>query len=118
LPCSRGAADSVARRSQLSRRERGEEVVEVRWLRNVRVEPCIVRTLAILWLRVTAQRHEPSVPELPVAPKRSGHIVPVHVRQPDVAEDDVRPEFVRQGDAGTAVTSDPELWPCIARTSA
>lgn len=34
-------------------------------------------------VRVTAQRHEPCVPELPVAPKRPGNIEPVQVRQPE-----------------------------------
>jgi hypothetical protein len=61
-------------------REHGVHLVDARGLREMGVEPGLAGALAVLWLRIPAERHEPRVAERLVSPKRARDLVAAQIR--------------------------------------
>jgi hypothetical protein len=72
----------------------------------VRVESGVPGPLPILGLSVAAERDEAGPQQGAVCPQRARDLVPIHVRQPEVAQDHVRLQLQRRRHTRRAVVRD------------
>ena len=73
------------------------------------VKARLSRPLQILGQCVPAQGHQEDILERLISPKHTRDLVPIHARQPDVAEYDLGTELARPAQAGRSVVGDLDL---------
>src|SRR6266511_5726885 len=110
LPCAGWRSCRRVAPSTLPGAPRRDELVQLvqrRGLPEVRLEAGLTGALPILRLRVPAQRDEARRAERRVLPQLARDLVPVHVGQADVADDDLGLQLARPRDPREAVGRDP-----------
>jgi hypothetical protein len=77
-------------------REGLQKLVEINGLYEVRIETSAARLLTILFATISRERHDMDIAEAFATPEFLCHCVPIHPRQSNIEEDDIRAILIRK----------------------